>query len=91
MAGKKRSRHSRSSMGRGNLRNSAAPKKRMGIVLGNLIVSLILFVASVVLYYVVSNDVLKNFLWMLAMIFGFVGLAFLIIYIVLIVMKILKR
>ena len=87
---KKRSRSSRYSKSRTASR-SAAPKKRTGLVLGNLIVSVILFVASVVLYYVVSNDVLKNFFWMLAMIFGFVGLAFLIIYIVLLVMKILKK
>ena len=90
MVKRKRSRSSRSSRNKISSRG-AGPKKRTGLVLGNLVVSLILFVASVVLYYIVSNEVLKNFFWMLAMIFGFVGLAFLIIYIVLIVMKIMKR
>ncbi|MEK6760608.1 MAG: hypothetical protein AABX93_01655 [Nanoarchaeota archaeon] len=81
-------RHSRSrSKGYG----SSSSQKKVGMILGNLVLSAILFIASIGLYYLISNEVLRNFFWMLGLIFGFVALAFLLVYIIFVVKKILKK
>ena len=68
-----------------------ASKRKFGLVLSNLILSAVLALISWVLYGVTSNEVLRNFFWMLGLIFGFVGLAFLIIFAVLLVLKVMKK
>ena len=68
-----------------------ASKRKLNLVIGNLILSVILLVLFIGMYYVTSNEVLRNFFWMLSMIFGFVGLAFFIIWLVLIFLRILKK
>ena len=61
------------------------------MVLGNLVLSAVLFIISLGLYFVTSNEVLTNFFGILAIISGSVGLAFLIIYAVFLVLKIMKK
>ena len=83
-------RHSRSK--KRNVKSSRiGSQKKVGMILGNLILSLILFAVSIGLYYFISNEVLKSFFWMLALIFGFVGLAFLMVYVIFMVLKVLKK
>ena len=86
---RKVSRHSsrRKSSGRKVISSS----KKIGMILGNLALSAILFVISLGLYFVTSNEVLNNFFGILAIIFGSIGLAFLIIYAVFLVLKIMKK
>lgn len=68
-----------------------ASKRKFGLVLSNLILSVVLALISWVLYGITSNEVLSNFFWMLGLIFGFVGLAFLIIFVILLVLKLMKK
>ena len=72
-------------------RSASAPKRKLGFVLGNLATSVVLLIVSVILYGIVSNEVLKNFFFMLALVFGVVGAAFLIIAVIFLILKILKR
>ena len=81
---KRKSRSSVSSRG-------SSSQKKVSMILGNLILSAILFAVSVGLYYLLSNEVLRNFFWMLGLIFGFVGIAFLMVYVIFVVKKILKK
>ena len=87
---KKRRRGSRRNS-RSSGRKVIASKRKFGLVLSNLILSAILALISWFLYVVTSNEVLRNFFWMLGVIFGFVGLAFLIILAVLFVLKLMKK
>lgn len=85
-----RARHHSRSRGR-SLRARTSSDKKFNMILGNLILSAILFVVSFMLERFLANPVLKNFFWMLAMIFGFVGLAFFIIFLIFVVLKVLKK
>ncbi|MBI2042785.1 hypothetical protein HYT25_00145 [Candidatus Pacearchaeota archaeon] len=87
---KKRQRGSRRGS-RSSGRKVIASKRKFGLVVSNLILSAILALISWFLYVVTSNEVLRNFFWMLGVIFGFVGLAFLIILAVLFVLKLMKK
>ncbi len=82
----KRRRSSRSSG-----RKVVASKDKMKMILWNLILSVVLSIISAVLYRVVSNELLKNFFWMLELIFGLVALAFLLVYVIFVVLRILKK
>jgi len=88
---RRRVRHSRSKGRSVQSSRAGSSQKKVGMILGNLVLSLILFAVSLGLYYFVSNEVLRSFFWMLALIFGFVGLAFLMVYIIFIVLKVLKK
>ena len=57
----------------------------------NLVLFLIIFIISFILYTFASNDLLKNFFGILAMIFGFLVFAFLIVFIVLIILRTGKK
>ncbi len=57
----------------------------------NLVLFLIIFIISFILYTFSSNDLLKNFFGILAMIFGFLVFAFLIVFIVLIILRTGKK
>jgi len=81
----------RSSRGKSSGRKVISSSKKIGMILGNLALSAILFVISLGLYFVTSNEVLNNFFGILAIIFGSIGLAFLIIYAVFLVLKIMKK
>lgn len=88
----RRKRHSRSSRKSvSSSRKVIASKDKMKMILWNLVLSVILSIISAVLYKVVSNELLKNFFAMLGLIFGLVALAFLIIYAIFVVLRILKK
>jgi hypothetical protein len=62
-------------------------KNRFDRALRNLILFLILFIASMVLYNVSSTSLFLNFFGILSIALGFVSLAFLIVVIVLLISK----
>jgi len=62
-------------------------RDRIGLAWKNLILFLIIFILSFILYSFSSNDLLKNFFGVLSVIFGFLAFAFLIVFIVLIILR----
>ncbi len=62
-------------------------KDRIGLAWKNLLLFLIIFIFSFILYTFSSNDLLKNFFGVLSIIFGFLTFAFLIAFIVLIILR----
>ncbi|MEX0920339.1 MAG: hypothetical protein WDZ69_02025 [Candidatus Pacearchaeota archaeon] len=59
--------------------------RKLGVAWKNLILFLILFVASFVLYSASTSDLFISFFWVLSFITGFIFLAFLIAFIVLLI------
>lgn len=88
---KKRKSYSGSSRKVKSSSRSSSSKRKVGIILGNLILSVVLLAVSMGLYYVVSDEVLKNLFWMLSLIFGFVGLAFFITYLVFFFSRVMRK
>jgi len=66
-------------------------KKKIILVSKILLISVILFVLSLALFMVTSNEVLLNFFYLLSIILGFVCVAFLIVLLALIFLKGLKK
>ena len=66
---------------------SARITNRVGLALKNLILFLILFIASFLFYSFSLSELLKNFFGILSIIFGFLTFAFLIVFIVLLILK----
>ena len=66
--------------------------RKISLVSKNLITFVILFVVSLVLYSASSsNSIYENLFAILTMIFGFVSLAFLIVFLIFVFMKMLKK
>lgn len=73
-------------------RLTRASSRKVGLVVKNLVLFVILAVASYLLYNITTTDtILNNLFYLLAIILGFVSLAFLIVLLILLVMKGLKR
>ncbi len=68
-----------------SFKNINSLSRRLGIAWKNLILFLILFVVSFVLYSASTSELFLNFFGVLSIITGFVFLAFLIIFIVLLI------
>ena len=68
-----------------------SPQRRMNIVLGNLLLFIILFVLSSVIYVASIADFYKNLFFLLSLIFGGLSVAFLIILLALVFLKALKQ
>ena len=66
-------------------------KRKVDLVLKNLALFAILFVVSIGLYNVFTDEILVSFFWMLALITGFISVAFLISYLILFFMKGFKK
>jgi len=64
-----------------------ASKRKFDLVLKNLVLFAILFVVSIGLYNVFTDEILVSFFWMLALITGFIAVAFLISYLILFLLK----
>lgn len=64
-----------------------ASKRKFDLVLKNLVLFAILFVVSIGLYNVFTDEILVSFFWILALITGFIAVAFLISYLILFFMK----
>jgi hypothetical protein len=68
-----------------------ASTKKFNLVISNLILFAIIFVVSLGLYYVSSNDFYANMFWMVALLTGFLSVAFLLVYLILLVMRYLGK
>jgi hypothetical protein len=68
-----------------------SPSRKMNIVLGNLLLFIILFVFSSVLYVVSTGEFYINLFFLLSLIFGALSLTFLIILLILVFLKVLKQ
>ena len=66
-------------------------KNKISLVLKNLFLFLILFIASFIFYNVSKEEFYIDLFLMLCMIFGFVSLAFLIVLLVLFFLKLSKK
>ena len=66
-------------------------KKKFHLVLKNLILFAILFILSLVIYNVSNNEIYSDLFFLLSMIFGFVAVAFLIILLVFLFMRVMKK
>lgn len=75
-----------------NKRLTRASSKKIGFVVKNLILFVVIAVASYLLYNVTTSDtILNNLFFLLGIITGFISLAFLIVLLILLVMKGLKK
>jgi len=61
-------------------------KNRIHFALKNLLLFLIIFIMSFIFYFFSTNDLLKNLFGILAIIFGFLTFAFLLAWIVLLIL-----
>ena len=66
-------------------------KKKINLVLKNLILFAILTVASLLLYFVSNKALFRSLFQLLAMVLGFVGVAFLIVLLALLILKFMKK
>ncbi len=73
------------------VKNPSNLKRRFGIALRNLILFLIMFVVSYGLYSASSSDLMINLFFLLSVIFGFVSLAFLLVLLIFVFMKIIRK
>ena len=65
--------------------------KKINLVFKNLIFFAILFVLSRILYAVSGNQTYENLFLLLSIIFGFVGVAFLIVLLIFLFLKVMKK
>lgn len=90
MAGKKRS-AAKKIVAKSVTKGPTRLRDRIDLAWKNLILFLIIFIISFVLYSFSSNDLLKNFFGVLSIIFGFLTFAFLIAFIVLFILRATRK
>ncbi len=66
-------------------------KKKFNIIIRNLILFAILFILSLVLYSVSEKEIFTNFFFLFLVIFGFIFLAFLIVLLVFVFLRLLRK
>ena len=66
-------------------------KRKIAIVLNNLLLFVALSLVSFVLYRFLQNELLVNLFFVMSMVFGFVGVAFLITLLILLIIKVVKK
>jgi len=66
-------------------------KRKINLVLKNLILFAVLSFISFCLYTFLNNELFRNLFSLLAMIFGFVGLAFLIVLLALLILRLMRK
>ena len=66
-------------------------KKKIQLILKNLLIFTIVFILSLVLYTVSSSPMLINFFYLVSMVLGFVIVAFVIVLLVLLFLKLFRR
>ncbi len=66
-------------------------KKKFNLVLVNLLVFIILFVASALLYSVSKNDFATSVFYLLSILFGSISVAFLIVLLVFVFIRMSKK
>ena len=70
---------------------SATGSRGLRIAVRNLILFAIIFVISIVIYSLVNDDVLNQFFLMMSFLSGFVAVAFLVVALVFLFLKIIRR
>jgi uncharacterized membrane protein YcfT len=75
----------------GSKRLVRATKRKINLVIRNLIVFGGLFLISFCLYRLSSNLMIENLFYLLAIILGFIGLSFFIVLLALLIMKLMKK
>lgn len=66
-------------------------QQKFTLVLRSLFLFIILFILSLLLYSLTSGSLWNNFFFLFVMIFGFVSLAFLIVFLIFVFYKLLKK
>ena len=66
-------------------------KKKINLVLRNLVLFVVISLVSFILYLVSSKAMFKNLFSLLAMVFGFVSVAFLIVLLIFLFTKLFKK
>ncbi len=94
MAKKKRKKVSKS--GKKKMKSASkgavrATQRKIKLVLRNLIVFAVLGGVTFFLYWLSNEGFFRNLFSLLAMVFGFVGLAFLIVLLALLILKLMKK
>ncbi len=71
-------------------------KKRIAVVINNLLLFVALSLVSFVLYrylpiFGLQNDILNNLFFIMTMVFGFVAVGFLVVLLILLIIKIISK
>jgi hypothetical protein len=66
-------------------------KKDINLIINNLLLFVALSLVSFVLYRFLNNELLKNLFQVMSMVFGFVSVAFLITFLVLIIIRFISK
>jgi hypothetical protein len=66
-------------------------KRKIALVLNNLLLFVALALVSFVLYRFLQSEILTNLFFVMAMVFGFVSVSFLIALLVLVIIKVVKK
>ena len=66
-------------------------KRKINLVLKNLILFTILTLASLLLYFLSNKELFRSLFYLLAIVLGFVGIAFLIVFLALLILKLMKK
>jgi hypothetical protein len=74
-----------------NIFGSNSPQRNIKLIVNNLLLFVALSLVSFVLSKLLIPEFLKNLFYVMAMVFGFVSVAFLIIFLVLIIIKFVSR
>ena len=66
-------------------------QRKVSLILRNLAISIILFISSWGLYYIFTGELMRNFFWIVALITGFVSVALIIAYLVMLFYKLIGK
>ena len=89
---KKVSRRSNIKKSRSSSKNLVgATKNKMSVIIKNLVMFIILFVASLGLYSISSEELYSNLFLLLSIIFGFITISFLLVLLIFVFFRILKK
>jgi len=72
-------------------RSPGSIKKNLRVVLNNLVLFILLFLVSLILYQVLGEGIFKNLFSVFTILFGFVSVAFLISLLVFLFLKVFKK
>ncbi len=70
---------------------SKKTERKIGVIAKNLILFVILFVFSFILYNVSDQEMYVNLFFLLSVVFGFVVISFLIVYLIFFFVRIMRK
>ena len=68
-----------------------ASKKKFSLVVNNLLIFVTIFVVSLGLYLVSSNEFYRNMFWMISLITGFLSVSLLLVFLIFVVLRYLGK